>query len=70
MIVNNESSNVSRIIMSDDGTGKDLTIPALLISLEDGKLIKSFYEKYQNDIETLNKITLNINFEIVYNLLT
>jgi len=70
LIVNNESSNVSRIIMSDDGTGKDLTIPALLISLEDGKLIKSFYEKYQNDIETLNKITLNINFEIVYNLLT
>lgn len=51
--------------MSDDGTGKELTIPALLISQEDGLIIKNFYTKYQNDHETLNKITLDINFEIV-----
>lgn len=66
LIVNNENSNVSRIIMSDDGTGKELTIPALLISLDDGLVIKNFFTKYQNDQETLNKVTLDINFEIVY----
>jgi hypothetical protein len=53
--------------MSDDGTGKELTIPALLISLDDGQVIKNFFNKYQNDQETLNKVTLDINFEIVFN---
>jgi|LauGreDrversion4_2_1035121.scaffolds.fasta_scaffold310099_1 hypothetical protein len=51
--------------MSDDGTGKELTIPALLISLDDGQVIKNFFNKYQNDQETLNKVTFDINFEIV-----
>lgn len=67
LIVNNNNNNISQIVMSDDGTGKDLTIPALLISMEDGSIIKNFYTKYQKDPETLNKITFDINFEIVYN---
>lgn len=54
--------------MSDDGTGKDVTIPALLISKSDGQIIKDFYKKYEKDQETLNKITFDINFEIVRNL--
>ena len=32
LIVNNDDMNISRIIMSDDGTGRDITIPALLVS--------------------------------------
>lgn len=51
--------------MSDDGTGRDLTIPALLISKEDGQKIKDFYLKYEKDTGMLNKITFDINFEIV-----
>lgn len=65
LIVNNDDMNISNIIMSDDGTGRDLTIPALLISKEDGKKIKDFYLKYEKDPSMLNKITFDINFEIV-----
>jgi hypothetical protein len=51
--------------MSDDGTGKDITIPGLLISVVDGNIIKEFWKKYKDDKATLSKITLDINFEIV-----
>ena len=57
--------NISRIIMSDDGTGRDITIPALLVSKKDGQILKDFYSKNQNDVVTLNKISLNMNFDTV-----
>ena len=65
LIVNNDDMNISRIIMSDDGTGRDITIPALLVSKKDGQILKDFYSKNQNDVVTLNKISLNMNFETV-----
>ena len=65
LIVNNDDMNISRIIMSDDGTGRDITIPALLVSKKDGQILKDFYSKNQYDIVTLNKISLNMNFETV-----
>lgn len=49
--------------MSDDGHGKSLTIPGVLISKEDGQIIKTFYEK--NKDKMLNKpIVLEIDFEM------
>ena len=65
LIVNNDDMNISRIIMSDDGTGRDITIPALLVSKKDGQILKDFYSKNQNDVVTLNKISLNMNFDTV-----
>jgi hypothetical protein len=38
-------SSPSNIIMSDDGTGQDITIPGVLIGYKDGEIIKSFYKQ-------------------------
>ena len=63
LIVNrDDGSDINMIVMSDDGTGKDLTIPALLISHKDGQIIKDFWT---NNTDQVEKITLDINFEIV-----
>ena len=51
--------------MSDDGTGRDLTIPGLLISYKDGQKIKEFYLKNRDENGIYNKIILKINYEIV-----
>lgn len=36
MIVDNKKEDVSKIVMSDDGSGAGLRIPSMLISYEDG----------------------------------
>jgi len=36
MIVDNKKEDVSKIVMSDDGSGAGLRIPSMLISNEDG----------------------------------
>jgi hypothetical protein len=34
--------DVKQIVMSDDGTGTGIRIPAMLISKKDGKILKDF----------------------------
>ena len=65
IIINNNDDDVRNIIMSDDGTGEDITIPAVLINKREGDLIKKFYLDNQNNTEILNKIILSINFDMV-----
>ena len=65
IIDNKENENIDNIIMSDDGTGRDLTIPGLLISYKDGQKIKEFYLKNQDENGIYDKIVLKINYEIV-----
>jgi hypothetical protein len=43
LIVDNKpGEDIEHIIMSDDGTGGNLYIPAILISYEDGEIIKRY----------------------------
>jgi extracellular elastinolytic metalloproteinase len=65
IIINNNEDDVRNIIMSDDGTGEDITIPAVLINKRDGDVIKKFYFDNQNNTEILDKIILSINFDLV-----
>jgi extracellular elastinolytic metalloproteinase len=65
IIINNNEDDVRNIIMSDDGTGEDITIPAVLINKRDGDVIKKFYNDNQNNTEILDKIILSINFDLV-----
>lgn len=45
IIVDNKKEDISKIVMSDDGSGAGLRIPSMLISHEDGeKLIKFMKE--------------------------
>ncbi len=61
LIVNNiENVDPHNIIMTDDGQGRNLTIPGVLISKEDGEIIKDFYRK-NKDVE----MRATIKFQMV-----
>ncbi len=68
IIDNKEKENIDGIIMSDDGTGRDLTIPGLLISYKDGQKLKEFYLRNQDENGIFDQITLRINYEIVFSI--
>jgi hypothetical protein len=57
LIANNVDSDISSIIMTDNGLGGNLKIPALLISQEDAQIIKDFLREKQHT-------TLSISFEM------
>ncbi len=61
LIVNNiENIDPHNIMMIDDGQGRNLTIPGVLISKEDGEIIKNFYRK-NKDVE----MRASIKFQMV-----
>ena len=59
IIVNNISTNVKNVIMADDGSGNDIYIPIVIISLEDGIKLINYME---NNKSTNNRIIAEINF--------
>lgn len=63
-INNNPNQNISDINIQDEGKGEQVTIPSLLISYEDGEILKSFYKKNINDNNIINSIKVNIEFEM------
>jgi hypothetical protein len=60
LIVNNQDSDIQSIIMTDNGLGGNLKIPAYLISKEDGQTLKDFLDN--PDYE--NHINMAVTFEI------
>lgn len=64
LIVNNDERDPQTIIMADDGKGEQVAIPALLISKNDGTILKDFYTKNRNKKSLLDRMSLEINFEI------
>jgi len=63
IIINNVEGDLN-VIMIDDGTGSDLTIPGVLIKKSDGDLIRKFVKENVNNSEIIEDIVLNINFEM------
>lgn len=54
--------------MMDDGYGRNLTIPGVLISKEDGEIIKQFWKDNQGN--SFNQdIKIAVKFEMVRNIL-
>jgi hypothetical protein len=60
LIVNNQDTNIDSIIMTDNGLGGNLKIPAFLISKEDGQTLKDALE----NSEYKNHINLAVTFDI------
>lgn len=61
LIVNNrDNDSVDNILMIDDGTGSDITIPAILINHEDGEKIKTFL---RSNLQSL--VLLSVEFQLV-----
>jgi hypothetical protein len=66
IVDNKKGENPEFVIMSDDKgrNGEKLRIPGVLISSEDGDIIKEFYRENKNKPNVLKKITLEIEFEM------
>ena len=56
IIDNKESENVKTVVMSDDGSGGGLDIPALLISYKDGQILKNFMK--HSDPSLVSEVSL------------
>src|SRR5690349_21678335 len=56
--------DVEYIVMSDDGRGRDLTIPGVLINYEEGKKLADFYKENKNNQNILDSIVLEVDFEM------
>lgn len=54
--------NINSILMSDDGTGRDITIPTVMISDTDGQTLRTYLAHDQRRAE--NFVTLKSSFEI------
>lgn len=43
VIIDTLNENIKDVILSDDGTGAGIRIPAILIGSKQGKVLKDFY---------------------------
>jgi hypothetical protein len=70
LIINNVEKDVNKILMIDDGSGSDLTIPAVLINKRDGEKIKeemkkgnsAVYIRIEFDMKKTDIVTYQIFF--------
>lgn len=60
IIDNKDFEDPSSVIMSDDGTGSGIGIPAILISETDGEKLKAFLST--SDKETAAKAAISADF--------
>ena len=65
IIINNVKGDISNYVMLDDGTGSDIMIPAVLISQEDGKILKQYFKDNKNSEDKFkNQVQISIDFEM------
>ena len=65
IIINDRrGEKVENKMMPDDGRGNEVTIPGVLISYEDGLILKDYYTKNKMNKTLLQSIKLEINFEM------
>lgn len=55
--------DIESVIMGDDGNGKSITIPGVLISKEDGEILKTYYRNNKDNLNS-RPIILEIDFEM------
>jgi hypothetical protein len=74
VIIDDSAEDISKVIMSDDGTGTGIRIPAMIIGKKEGQILKDFLTK--QPIELIRKASLaaefimqtddKVNYEIWY----
>lgn len=62
IVVNKDDSDLDNFVMSDDGTGKEITIPVLMITKSDGEKLKGYYKSKGE-----KQIVIDIDFQIETN---
>lgn len=61
IIIDSQNENITRVYMSDDGTGSGLAIPAVLIGKKDGQILTD-YIKSASSAEK-KQIKVNVHFQ-------
>lgn len=64
IVNNNPYEEVSDVIMADDGRGRDLTIPGVLISFKQGEILKNFYRENNLFPKIIENIRIEVDFEM------
>lgn len=59
LIIDNTDENVETVVMADDGRGREITIPGVLISKKDGQLLIDYLAENSDNI---NKVRLEVDF--------
>lgn len=60
VIIDDSFEDISKVIMSDDGTGTGIRIPAMLIGKKEGQILKDFLLKQPADVAA--KASLSAEF--------
>jgi hypothetical protein len=60
VIIDDSFEDISKVIMSDDGTGTGIRIPAMLIGKKEGQILKDFLLKQPSDVAA--KASLSAEF--------
>jgi len=60
VIIDDTFEDVDKVIMSDDGTGTGIRIPAMLIGKKEGQILKDFLTKQPSDVAS--KASLSAEF--------
>ena len=63
IVISDKDDNIGGIFMSDEGTGYDISIPAVLISNSDGKKLVAYYLNHADSHEDIKEIKLEVKFE-------
>jgi hypothetical protein len=50
VIIDDQNEDIKHVIMSDDGTGTGIRIPAMIIGKKDGQILKDFLTKERKDL--------------------
>ncbi len=64
IIVNDKDEKVEEMFLADDGHEGDISIPAILISKQDGDKIINYYLMHKDNKNDINKIRFEIKFDI------
>ena len=62
IIISETDEPVEGIFLSEEGLGNDITIPAVLISKKDGKILTDYYIEHADSHEAIKDIRLEVQF--------
>ena len=63
IIISDSDEEIGGIFMSDEGAGYDITIPAILISKSDGKILANYYINHVHSHQEIKDIRIEVKFE-------
>ena len=63
VIISDKLEKVEGIFISDEGTGADINIPAVLIARSDGRVLANYYINHVQSHEEIKDIRIEVQFE-------